>query len=488
MNDFAYPAIVNKPTVEVDNPSYPLSMMFPNLSDELYGLLDFLGYRCAIIDDQFHLYLPTVEVLSKRWEEYRQLHKDQNLPPLKFISSQGIESDAAFIEAFFTADAIISEDIEAVHDHGIHVIPLLANVLTYKANYPIIREKMRDLIRQGCEQPLHLAKEAGLDLPYAELKAVEGAIVDTLLSLYPEQIRDTFEKSPFENAWAIQLIEKVETEFLFQVDSVENQWLTYFQTRFFGFDPKKVSQAWMVVQSRAILHKAHLLSDANIKALESHPDTANLSKAMLELLKEGLLTHRNFELLCQATPRSLILLHSALVNLKHKKPLLGFQFTTLLWSAASLGFIDIVDTLLRDPAAQRKDQLICNGKARAFQAALDNHQLECALRLLEDKDLLKYLDVNKVLQTAARSSMDPVIKRIFSTTGYHEANQVFSFLLEAARDPSLNPLIIAFLGSELSKGLTQGFVRQLTEAAEDSKNEELLRALEAGLQNSSKQN
>ena len=511
MNTSSFPAIVDKPKLVPSDPSYELSKIYPDLSSELYELLGFLGYSCSIVDDTFHLYLPSVETLNTRWEEYRELHKDQMLPPLKFISSKGIESHEGFIYAFFTADAIISDDIEAVHDHGSHVIMLLANVLLYKEKYPVIREKMRDLIRQAGEEPLQLAKEAGLKLPYDELKAVEGAIVDTLLAASTEIINRAFEEMSFEDLWANTFIHGVEEGFLEQ--DVENRWITYLQTQFADNDPETICHAWMVVQSRAILHKAHLLSDtnieilesypdranlsimmlellkeglltqqnfellcqydtknisdpsmvaqsicvlhkahlltdANIKTLESYPDTENLSKAMLELLKEGLLTQQNFELLCQVAPEDLQILRFALVNLKKCVRLPRHEFAVLLRNAASLGFIDIVDALLSSPLAF--DLSNYQDKREALVIALDHCQLTCALRLLDDKRHIPYLDSDES-----------------------------ESLLKAASDPSMNDL---FLKSEFSKSLSTEFINELKEAAEESGNFEFFEILKTRLQ------
>lgn len=90
------------------------------------------------------LVLPDRETLLARWAVLRE--KKPGLPPLDIVSSNGIASDLNFIESFFAHDAILSSDKEFVHDHTLHVLPILSLLLSisdkqsyYKAKFEIVK-------------------------------------------------------------------------------------------------------------------------------------------------------------------------------------------------------------------------------------------------------------------------------------------------------------------------------------------------------------
>lgn len=86
-------------------------------------LLERAGYKIEHKDDGVYLYLPDREALLARWEKMRETTPE--LPRIKIVPSEGVADDLAYIEAFLSSDALLSNGKEFVHDSTVHVMGLI---------------------------------------------------------------------------------------------------------------------------------------------------------------------------------------------------------------------------------------------------------------------------------------------------------------------------------------------------------------------------
>ncbi len=98
--------------------------------------LNDLGIKAS--RDEQHAYklvltLPDCDALQVRWNALRE--KNPQLPPLTFKNSAGIAGNLEFTYAFLTADSLISEGKEHVHDVVLHVTRLIRAILRNPEKY-----------------------------------------------------------------------------------------------------------------------------------------------------------------------------------------------------------------------------------------------------------------------------------------------------------------------------------------------------------------
>lgn len=182
-----------------------------NYKNSFTAKLKALGYCSRVTPEGVYMFLPDKEALTVRWEKLRE--KDPTLPKLDIISSEGISDDMAFVEAFFTHDALLSTGKEFVHDHHGHIFPLIGIILNPQNELLPYNQSKAALVKVVAEgyRGIMLAKreieEGVIGIPKAQLALLEkrleileaglGAFVDGLSSL-PRYDKSLLDKH-FEN-------------------------------------------------------------------------------------------------------------------------------------------------------------------------------------------------------------------------------------------------------------------------------------------------
>ena len=93
------------------------------------GNWEYLGYRVFEKEDAIFMEMPDLETLLGGWENLRELHPEENLPPFRMISSEGVADDLSFTEAHLAYDALLSDGKEFCHDHHSHVMSRLQSMM-----------------------------------------------------------------------------------------------------------------------------------------------------------------------------------------------------------------------------------------------------------------------------------------------------------------------------------------------------------------------
>ena len=161
-----------------------------------FKFLKDLGYESFFKEDQFYFNVPDREALMARFKVLQEKYKE--LSSLDIASSKSVSGDIEFTEAYLTHDVLLSDGIEFLHDHIIHLAPTILLKLsalsdvTYKKNkftlvtylmkfYKSLLINHRVLAENKSEIPLHELKVFKEDLKKVE--ATLGALVDSISSL-----------------------------------------------------------------------------------------------------------------------------------------------------------------------------------------------------------------------------------------------------------------------------------------------------------------
>lgn len=159
-----------------------------------------LGYGCKCDKNGVYLTLPDHTALLYRWEKLRG--ELPGLGALDVVSMDGKADAKTFLSLFLEKGMPLDSEAEFVHDHLIHVIPMIILMLesgTYvrrreKITYEMLRDQVRAYIRDLCEKREQIKKELDAiqpnwSVPYKRklslhriMETLISALVDTLTS------------------------------------------------------------------------------------------------------------------------------------------------------------------------------------------------------------------------------------------------------------------------------------------------------------------
>lgn len=203
-----------------------------------------------------YLMLPDEKSLTARWNLLRDRYPD--LKPIHIKNSKGIASDTAFIESYFTHDALLSSGKEFIHDHTVHLIPTIAFMLTRESGelvYPKDKFKLVKLVIQNYRK-LEIAKKL-CDTDFTQMLTTIGAFVDGLSSNPKSwKRREFFEMTK-------NIIQNNLTDFT----SSFNPWILYWNRRFgkeHVLTQEKMKEIWVFVNDIVGSH------DRNLKKWKTH--------------------------------------------------------------------------------------------------------------------------------------------------------------------------------------------------------------------------
>jgi hypothetical protein len=193
--------------------------------------------------------LPDRITLSHRWELLRK--RIPSLPPIKFVSSEGVASDKKFVKAFINGEYIeyiISSDKEFFHDQTVHLpaslafvfncdLLDLANNLPLGTTYKNSMQKMRGAVGalstflEQFENAINLSEYGGnfqIKLLSEELWACLGMLVDIITSKdHPSKFEAIHENL---KGYSLEAVGKGETFYPFTNEG--HPWNDYFYSRF----------------------------------------------------------------------------------------------------------------------------------------------------------------------------------------------------------------------------------------------------------------
>ncbi len=147
--------------------------------------LNKLGFESGINKDGiFQLKLPSRDNLLVRWSNLQK--EIPTLPNISILESGDIAEDEEFINAFLKYDMILSDGKEFLHDHTVHLIPTLIELIRNPKIYQETRnriatqveqvlqdiEKVERIIQSGGAVPVHV-KEHLLKVKEAVSAAVD---------------------------------------------------------------------------------------------------------------------------------------------------------------------------------------------------------------------------------------------------------------------------------------------------------------------------
>ncbi len=204
--------------------------------------------------DEFgtYLMLPDEKSLTARWNLLKDKYPD--IKPIHIKSSKGIASDKAFIESYFTHDALLSSGKEFIHDHTVHLIPTLAFMLTRERCeliYSKDKFKLVQLVIQNYRKLEIAIKLCESEKDFTQLQTALGAFVDELSSNPKSwKMREIFELT------RNQIQDRL-TDFT----SPLNPWILYWNRRFgkeHVLNTEQMKEMWMFVNTIAGTHDRNL--------------------------------------------------------------------------------------------------------------------------------------------------------------------------------------------------------------------------------------
>lgn len=146
-----------------------------------------LGYN-TYMDEKYciHLTFPDVEALHNHWKCLQAKSPEMNLPDLDVVTSPGIASDLAFVDAYRKHDALLSTGNEFVHDHQVHVTSRILRMMQGQEAYRAERDYIIDIINTVqtiIEEALRKEEPSGrLHREKEKLYFIVGKWADTFFS------------------------------------------------------------------------------------------------------------------------------------------------------------------------------------------------------------------------------------------------------------------------------------------------------------------
>ncbi len=195
-----------------------------------------LGYGCTCDKNGVYLTLPDHTALLHRWEKLRK--ELPGLGALDIVPMNGKADAKTFLSHFLEKGVPLDSEAEFVHDHLIHVIPMIILMLdsgTYvhggeKITYEMLRNHVRAYVRELCEKREQLKKEIReaketRGAPY-ERKVALRRVMETLISARVDTLTsfDSYKKV-FDN---LQISSQESLLNLME----ERQWKIYFNALF----------------------------------------------------------------------------------------------------------------------------------------------------------------------------------------------------------------------------------------------------------------
>lgn len=157
------------------------SKVLPDVENKL-GYADklrALGYGCESNREGVFLTLPDHTTLMDRWKK-----QYPGMAPLDLVSMEGKADAKTFISLFLERGAVLDARAEFVHDHLVHIIPMLMLLLDSGGkSYEMHREQMRDCVRKLLERNVRQAEGAPKRAEHKVMETVLSALVDTFASL-----------------------------------------------------------------------------------------------------------------------------------------------------------------------------------------------------------------------------------------------------------------------------------------------------------------
>lgn len=180
--------------------SIPVPIRNRNVNEVLVKL----GYKLEITKDGIYLNLPDEKVLVERWNKMVDAQPEKRLRKLIVLASKGVANDNEFSQAFILRKILLSTGSEYVHDHQIHIIPILCYMLEESDSYDEAREMYSTLVA-GLVEKVNRARgliaqkisEIGPDIPQEEkeyYRRLEKNLV--LADTIPSIAADNFAATP----------------------------------------------------------------------------------------------------------------------------------------------------------------------------------------------------------------------------------------------------------------------------------------------------
>lgn len=220
--------------------------------------LNKLGIDYEVNETGTYLKLPDLKALKARFERLKMNQPD--LPSLDVVSSSGIASDMAFVEAYLNHDCLLSSGNEFIHDYTIHLIPTIAFMLTREEGKLIYHKEKFKLFKLIAKeyQKLVIAKKQltgrvfGMDIKkrrqfkknLIQIETSLGALVDI----------SSTDSRPNDKRGVHKITENSLKHHVSTLTSPENKegWLGYWNRRF-GFEnvlkPKKMKKTWKLISN-----------------------------------------------------------------------------------------------------------------------------------------------------------------------------------------------------------------------------------------------